>query len=98
MMWWHGLGMTPWGYTLTTVGMVLFWQLAVFGAIILIRYLGHLNNSVAEQPLPRSCSPSGSPAASSTSRSTDSVWTRCEDHSQPAARSQRRTLRSVSPI
>jgi hypothetical protein len=57
-MWWHGFGMTPWGYALTTVGMLLFWQLAVFGMILLIRYLGGLNKSVAERPVPRSCLPS----------------------------------------
>jgi len=95
MMWWHGPGMTAWGYALTTVSMVLFWQLTVFGVIVLIRYLGRLNTSVAERPLPPSCLPSGSPAASSTSGSTDSVWTHCEDRSQPAMRSRRRTLRPV---
>jgi hypothetical protein len=96
-MWWHGFGMTPWGYALTTVGMLLFWQLAVFGMILLIRYLGGLNKSVAERPVPRSCLPSGAPAMSSTSRSTDSVSTGCEECNQPATRSQQRTLRSVSP-
>jgi hypothetical protein len=98
MMWWHEPGMTTWGYALTTVGMVLFWQLTVFGMIVLIRHLGRLNHSVAERPVPRSHLPSGSPAAGSTSTNTESVWTRCEDCSQPAARSRRRTLRPVSPV
>jgi hypothetical protein len=96
-MWWHGFGMTPWGYALTTVGMLLFWQLAVFGMILLIRYLGRSNQYVAEPPVPRSCLPSVSPAASSTSRSNDRARTDCEDCIPPATRSQQRTLRSVSP-
>lgn len=98
MMWWQGPGMTAWGYALTTVGMVLFWQLAVFGVIVLVRCLGRLDQSVAERPLAPPCVPSGSPAATSTSRSTDSVWARCEDRSQPAAVSQGRALRLVSPL
>lgn len=96
-MWWHGFGMTPWGYALTMVGMLLFWQLAVFGMIVLIRNLSGLNKSVAERPVPRSCVPSGSPAASSTSRSDDRARTDCEDCIPQATRSQQRTLRSVSP-
>ena len=96
-MWWHGFGMTPWGYALTTVGMLLFWQLAVFGMILLIRYLSGPNQAVAERPVPRSSLPSGAPAMSSTSRSTDSVGTGCKECSQRATRSQQRTLRSVSP-
>ena len=96
-MWWHGFGMTPWGYALTTVGMLLFWQLAVFGMILLIRYLGRSNQSVAERPVPRSCLPSVSPAASSTSWSSDRALTDCEDCIPQATRSQQRTLRSVSP-
>jgi hypothetical protein len=89
--------MTPWGYALTTVGMLLFWQLAVFGMILLIRYLSGPNQAVAERPVPRSSLPSGVPAMSSTSRSTDSVGTGCEECSQRATRSQQRPLRSVSP-
>jgi hypothetical protein len=97
-MWWHGLGMTPWGYALTTVGMVLFWQLAVFGMIVLIRCLGHPNQSVAERPVLRSCLPIGSPAASSTNPSTDREWTDREDCGRPATRSQQRALRPVSSV
>lgn len=88
-MWWHGLAVTPWGYALTTVGMVLFWQLAVFGMIIMVRYLGHPNQSVAARPVPRSCLPS---------RNTDSIDTGCEDRSRPATSLQPRALRSVSPV
>src|SRR5687768_15338110 len=97
-MWWHGLGMTPWGYALTTVGMVLFWQLAVFGLILLIRWLGRPNQSVAERPVLRSRLPSGSPATSSTNRSTDGAWTDCEDCSRAATGSQQRILRPVPTV
>jgi hypothetical protein len=88
-MWWHGLVTTPWGYALTTVGMMLFLQLAVFGMIVMVRYLGYPNQSVAERPVPRNCLPS---------RYTDSINTGCEDRSRPATTLQPGTLRSVSPV
>ncbi len=100
-MWWHGPEVTRWGYALTMVSMVLLWQLAVFGVIVLIGRLGRLNQPVAERPPAPSHLPSGSPAASSTSMSTDSidgVSTHCEDCSQPATRSQRRSLKLVSSV
>jgi hypothetical protein len=93
MMWWHGSANT-WGYALTTLGMLLFWQLAVFGAIVLVRHLGRVNKSVPERPLPPRRSPSAPPAASSTSRSTDDLRTGL-DRSEPATASPRRTLRLV---
>lgn len=94
MMWWHGPAMGTWGYALTTVGMVLFWQLTVFGVIVLTRHLGRLDQSVPERPVPPSRSPGTSAAATSTSRSTDSIRSRVE-HSRPAPRSRRRILRLV---
>ncbi|TWF80507.1 hypothetical protein FHX44_116450 [Pseudonocardia hierapolitana] len=94
MMWWHGPAMNTWGYALTTLGMVLFWQLAVFGAIVVVRHLGRLNESVPERPLPPSYSPSAPPAASSTSRSSEDIRTGV-DRSEPAATSQRPILRLV---
>jgi hypothetical protein len=84
MMWWHGPG-----YALTAIGMVLFWQLVVFGVIVLIRCLGNPNQSAAEKPLLRRCS---------TSRSTDSVGTCRDDHGLPATRARRKSLRLVSPV
>jgi hypothetical protein len=94
MMWWHGPAMNPWGYALTTLGMVLFWQLAVFGAIVLVRHLGRVNESMPERPLAPSCAPSSPPAASPTSRSTEDIRTGV-DRSEPAATSPRRALRLV---
>jgi hypothetical protein len=38
--------------------MLLFLQLAVFGMIVMVRYLGHPNQSVAEPPVPRTFLPS----------------------------------------
>jgi putative membrane protein len=39
MMFWYGHGMSGWGYTLMTIGTVLFWGLLVAGVILLARYL-----------------------------------------------------------
>jgi hypothetical protein len=88
-MWWHGLVVTPWGYALTAVGMMLFLQLAVFAMIVMVRYLGHPNQSVAERPVPRNYLPR---------TDTYSISTGCEDRSRPAASLQPRALRSVSPV
>ena len=90
MMWWHGPAINTWGYALTTIGMVLFWQLAVFGAIILVRHLGRVNESMPERPL----APSSPPAAGLTSRSIEDIRAGV-DHSEPAATSPRRALRLV---
>ncbi|MFR9802801.1 SHOCT domain-containing protein [Pseudonocardia sp. RS010] len=40
--------MSGWGYALTTVSMVLFWGLIIFGVIALIRYLGRADRSVTD--------------------------------------------------
>jgi hypothetical protein len=90
MMWWHGPAMNPWGYALTTLGMVLFWQLAVFGAIVLVRHVGCVSESMPERPM----APSSPPATSPTSRSTEDIRTGV-DRSEPAATSPRRALRLV---
>lgn len=39
MMWWYGPGMSPWGYGLMTVSMVLFWALVIAGIVVLVRQL-----------------------------------------------------------
>lgn len=90
MMWWHGPAMNTWGYALTTIGMVLFWQLAVFGAIVLVRHLGRLNESMPERPL----APGSAPVAGLTSRCTEDIRAGV-DHSEPVATSPRRALRLV---
>lgn len=38
-MFWYGNGMSGWGYVLMTVSTVLFWGLAIFGVVALIRCL-----------------------------------------------------------
>jgi putative membrane protein len=39
MMWWHGPGMSGWGFALMAVGTVLFWTLIVLEVIAVVRYL-----------------------------------------------------------
>lgn len=39
-MMWSWPGMPAWGYALTTAGMIVFWTLVIFGAIVLVHYLG----------------------------------------------------------
>jgi putative membrane protein len=40
MMFWYGAGMNGWGYALMTISMVvLFWALAIFGVVALVRFL-----------------------------------------------------------
>ncbi|MCC9306098.1 SHOCT domain-containing protein [Kitasatospora sp. RB6PN24] len=43
MMDWNGDGMNGWGFGLMTVGMLLFWGLLVFGAVVVARRLGHMS-------------------------------------------------------
>ncbi|GAA2558955.1 SHOCT domain-containing protein [Pseudonocardia hydrocarbonoxydans] len=50
MMWSYGPGMSGWGYALTTVSMVLFWGLIVFGAVVVVRYFGRTGRSVPDRP------------------------------------------------
>ncbi len=52
MMWWYGPGMNGWGYGLMTVSMVLFWALAIFGVIAVVRYLGHGDRERTVRPTP----------------------------------------------
>lgn len=40
MMFWYGNGMSPWGYALMTISMVVFWTLVIVAVVALIRYLG----------------------------------------------------------
>ncbi|MCS7484731.1 SHOCT domain-containing protein [Umezawaea endophytica] len=39
MMYWYGNGMNGWGYAVMTIGMVLFWTVAILGGVALIRHL-----------------------------------------------------------
>jgi putative membrane protein len=53
MMWWYGNGngdggaMSVWGYSLMTVGMVLFWGLVIFAVIAFVRHSGRGDRSGA---------------------------------------------------
>ena len=68
MTWsWPGIP-AAWGYALATAGMILFWTLVIFGAIVLVHYLGRENRS-AEGPAVPSSPPNDPPAAESASRS-----------------------------
>lgn len=56
MMWsWPGMPNT-WGYALTTVGMMLFWILVIFGAIVAAQHLGRVNRSPVAKPARRDVS------------------------------------------
>ena len=39
MMFWYGNGMNGWGYSVMTIGMVLFWAVAILGGVALVRHL-----------------------------------------------------------
>ncbi|MEO6084008.1 MAG: SHOCT domain-containing protein [Umezawaea sp.] len=55
MMYWYGNGMGGWGYAVMTIGMVLFWAVAILGGVALVRHLarptGTTRGSAAEQVL-----------------------------------------------
>jgi putative membrane protein len=55
MMYWYGNGMNGWGYAVMTIGMVLFWAVAILGGVALVRHLtrpaGGIRGSSAEQVL-----------------------------------------------
>jgi putative membrane protein len=38
-MFWYGNGMNGWGYSVMTIGMVLFWAVAILGGVALLRHL-----------------------------------------------------------
>lgn len=62
-----------WGYALTTVGMMLFWILVVFGVIVLAQHLGRVNPpAVGRTPLIRR-RPGRSSLAKSTRRAVSSI-------------------------
>src|SRR5438067_13127709 len=51
MMWsWPGLP-AAWSYAMATACMILFWTLAIFGAIVLIHYLGRENRPAVGRAL-----------------------------------------------
>lgn len=39
MMYWYGNGMNGWGYAVMTIGMILFWAVAILGGVALVRHL-----------------------------------------------------------
>ncbi|OLT05605.1 hypothetical protein BJF90_00675 [Pseudonocardia sp. CNS-004] len=84
MMWsWPGMPNT-WGYALTTVGMMLFWILVIFGAIVVARHLGRVHPPAVERaPLIR-CSPGRSPAAKPTGRDVSSISALRHDRAESA--------------
>jgi len=55
MMYWYGNGMSGWGYAVMTIGVVLFWAVAILGGIALVRHLtraaGAASVSTPEQVL-----------------------------------------------
>ena len=78
MMWWYGNGISGWGMALMMMGNVLFWALIILAGVALIRYLTAATGqrSFGPGPLPKCCSPSGSPGVRSTSRSITGASTR----------------------
>jgi hypothetical protein len=96
MMWsWPGMPNT-WGYALTTVGMMLFWILVIFGAIVAAQHLGRVNPPAV--PLIR-CSPGRSPVAEPTSRDVSNISALRHDRaeSDPSDRPGSRGLRHDAP-
>ena len=73
MMWsWPGMPNT-WGYALTTIGMMLFWIMVIFGAIVVAQHLGRVNPpAVGRTPLSR-CSPGRSPVVKPTRGCVSSI-------------------------
>jgi hypothetical protein len=64
-MTWSWPGPPALGYALTTAGMILFWTLVIFGAILLMHRLGRespVAAPAAEQPGPASRPPAADPA------------------------------------
>ena len=51
MMYWYGNGMSGWGYAVMTIGMVLFWAVAILGGVALVRHLTSTRGSSAQQVL-----------------------------------------------
>lgn len=46
MMFWHGHGVSAWGWFVMTVGMVLFWALIIAVAVLLFRALSRPQDGV----------------------------------------------------
>ena len=46
---WSWSEMPDWVYALTTAGMMLLWIMVIFGAILVVHFLGRENRSTAEQ-------------------------------------------------
>jgi hypothetical protein len=70
---WSWPEMSAWSYALTTAGMILFWILVIFGAIVLVHYLGRDNASPVGGSVVDDSSPIVLQAVESTNSSTDSA-------------------------
>jgi hypothetical protein len=70
---WSWPGMSPLSYALTMTSMIVFWTLLIFGAIVLVHYLGGENRSAAGRTLLSSSSPGDPPAATSPGMSAIGV-------------------------
>jgi hypothetical protein len=77
---WSWPGMSTWSYALTMTSMIIFWTLLIFGAIVLVHYLGGENRSPVGRTLLSSSSPGDPPAATSTGVSASSVLQLRTDH------------------
>ncbi|MEV6325308.1 SHOCT domain-containing protein [Nocardia sp. NPDC051787] len=53
LMYWHGNGMTGWGFGLMTVSMVIFWALIIAGIVVLVRYTTAVSQRQPTVPPPQ---------------------------------------------
>jgi putative membrane protein len=51
MMYWYGNGVNGWGYAVMTIGMILFWAVAILGGVALVRHLAR-PSSATRGPTP----------------------------------------------
>jgi hypothetical protein len=68
---WSWPEMSAWSYALTTAGMILFWTLVIFGAIVLVHYLGRDNASTVGGSVVDDSSPIVLQAVEPANSSTD---------------------------
>jgi hypothetical protein len=73
-----------WSYALTTVGMILFWTLVVFGAILLVHYLGRENRPAVERTSAKSTNSIPFPGPTLVATNTHSVSTDERHLQQPS--------------
>jgi hypothetical protein len=70
---WSWPEMSAWSYALTTAGMILFWTLVIFGAIVLVHYLGRDKASAVGGSVVVDSSPIVLQPVEPTNSSTDSA-------------------------